>query len=183
MFVRNLPKTNNLARWLIEQADHDRVSPGRWDKFWVVNRNEHLTLYVSDQFVEEFSSFAADELNSVGLYVQTPNADNTNAEILYARGPVESPFCVHVDNETGVDYCVHTFILYCGSDDMVGGNLDIYDASGEHVVQSVDVRSEDPDTLKYVMFSGNTPHAPRDLIAGSRFAFSIQIRQRTEIGI
>ena len=136
--------------------------------------------FITDERLPDIIDRISKILNANGLPVKERlESSDINVEIHYANAkdkPIGSGLVIHQDNNGAISGFLHTFIVYLDIECM-GGELDIYSNNGKALVESIKVKTENPETKNIVMFNGGLYHKPQPITDGKRVIVSYQLRQ------
>lgn len=116
----------------------------------------------------EFYTNPVDDIDNERKFIMEVHITNAETKV------VDSGLAIHRDNDRYSNGDVQTLLLYIDVN-CVGGELDIYDDHGRHVIKTISPRSK-KNKIRCVLLDGNCYHKPRPVLSGKRIMISFQFQ-------
>lgn len=189
----DLNETNEIVQLLdhLIERHQSEITRNDWDKFFVISENVNkFSIYGKSTVVNNLLNTAklisyimlqfglqTDEINDANISVEFHHAkfDKTNEKYSHPD------FDVHCDDYGGVNYPVHTFIVY-RTYNLIEGNFAFYDDGyGDQTsdpTEIVDIQGSPKGFVKCIVFDGKLNHNALPIVSGERYALSFQIKKQ-----
>lgn len=147
------------------------------------NKTSMSLIHYNDEMFEMLVDESWKILNKEGFDVEAPrdydNMKELLIEIHYSNADTKtiySDLSIHRDNDIYMRADLHTLLVYVDID-CEGGNLDIYDNTGNKVMKKIITKCEDKNKTRCVILNGECYHRPCPIISGKRLMVSFHFRK------
>ena len=183
MFIEELVDNDFSAIILLRDLiikNKNLVEDSLWDKIILVAEKGSYGVEFIDNLLNITNDVAL-LMKKNGFELSEINNENINVEYHYCHNKINNKeiqpiFELHQDDYGGCSFPVRCCIFYHNID-LIGGNFLIYEDYENNKSKIIDIKSNDCNKTKVVIFDGSLYHSGLPVESGYRYALSFQIKK------